>query len=152
MGRCVLIAFLAGIAAFAAPQEQSTATLEGKNIVVKSAPGAGRISASFHSDADLVFKGTTISAGDYTLYVLTDAPSWQLVISAQTGAKAAVRDPKLDIAKVLMQTVKTPAAAAGNKVTVTKTAAMGAKIEVVSGNTAATALFHLDRAQSDVEW
>src|SRR5690349_15967558 len=86
MRKLICAALLTGLAAWA---QQSTATIEGKNISVKYTPAGEKISAAFHTDADLVFKGVTVSKGDYTLYVLNDGPAWQLVINLATGAKAA---------------------------------------------------------------
>lgn len=140
---------LSGLAAWAQP---STATIEGKNFTVKYAPAGDKISAAFHADADIIFKGVTVGKGDYTLYVLTDGPAWQLIINLATGAKAATRDPKLDIGKVSMMMAKLPAPAAGNKVTIAKTAALAAKVEAVSGSISATAQFHLDKVAGDTEW
>ena len=150
MRKFIFAVVLAGVAAWAA--EQSSATIEGKTITVKYTPAGDKISAAFHTDADLVFKGVTVPKGDYTLYVLTDGPAWQLVINLANGAKAAVRDPKLDAGKVLMTMTKAPTAAPANTVTLTKTAALAAKLEVVSGNNVATAQFHLDKVAGDTEW
>jgi hypothetical protein len=132
--------------------EQSSTTIEGKAIAVKYTPGDARITAAFHTDVDLVFKGATVPKGDYTLYVLTEGEAWQLVISKQTGANAAVRDPKLDAGKVALKMTKAASAAGSYKLTLTKTAAMAAKLDVFSGTTVATAPFHLDRVAGDSEW
>jgi hypothetical protein len=149
MRRIICAILLTGIAAWA---EQSTATIEGKAMTVKYTPAGDKISTTFHSDADLVFKGVTVPKGDYTLFVLTDGPAWQLVINKGNGAKAAVRDPKLDLGKVPMTMAKSAAAAPVYKVTLTKTAALAAKLEVVSGSIVATTSFHLDRVAGDSEW
>jgi hypothetical protein len=149
MHRIICAILLTGIVAWA---EQSSATIEGKAITVQYAPAGDKISTSFHTDADLVFKGVTVPKGDYTLFVLTDGAAWQLVINKGSGAKAAVRDPKLDLGKVTLAMAKAAAAAAVYKVTLTKTAALAAKLEIDSGNTVATTSFHLDRVAGDSEW
>jgi hypothetical protein len=47
---------------------------------------------------------------------------------------------------------KAPAPAAGCKITLTKTAALAAKLEVAWNDAVASTTFHLDRSASDVEW
>ena len=146
-------AFL-GLAAAAFAQQETSVVIESHNIVVKYAPPSvkTRVAASFHSDADLAFKGVNVPKGDYTIYVLAEGAQWQLALNKATGAKAATYDPKLDVGKVAMTMSKPPAPAAACKITLTKTAALAAKIEVAWNDAVASTQFHLDRGASDTEW
>lgn len=151
MRKLVCAIAAAGLTAFAAlAAEQSSVTIEGKAITVQYTPGAGGISANFHTDTDLVFKGAAVPKGDYTLRVLTEGDAWQLVISKQAGAKA--RDPKSEVGKIALKMSKAAAAAPSYKLTLTKIAALAGKLDVSSGATVATAQFRLDRARGDSEW
>ena len=146
-------AFL-GLAAPAFAQQEASVVIESHNIAVKYAPPTvkTRVAASFHSDTDLAFKGVNLPKGDYTIYVLAEGAQWQLALNKATGAKAATYDPKLDVGKVAMTMSKPPAPAAACKITLTKTAALAAKIEVTWNDAVAATQFHLDRGSSDTEW
>ena len=135
-------------------QQQTSATIEGQNIVVKYSPPTvkNRALASFHSDADLAFKGFNLPKGDYTAYILADGAQWQLAISKATGAKAATYDPKLDLGRVPLTMGKAAAPAPVCKITLTKAAALAAKIEVAWDASIASTTFHLDRGAADSEW
>jgi hypothetical protein len=83
--------------------------------------------------------------------VLTDGPQWHLAVNKATGAKAAAYDAKLDLGRVNMVMVKgapTPVC----KMTLTKTAALAAKLEVTLNDEVASAPFYLDRGANDREW
>lgn len=149
----VAIAIL-GWSGSAFAQQETSVAINGQKIAVKYAPPSvkTRIAASFHSDADLAFKGFNVPKGDYTIYILAEGAQWQLALNKATGAKAATYDPKLDLGKVAMTMSKLSVAAAACKITLTKTAAMAAKLEVVWNDAMAVAPFHLDRGASDSEW
>jgi hypothetical protein len=162
-----LIAAAALLYGFALYAEQAAVTLDGKAISVSytgASLKAGKIPAgqvwkigaatapAFHTDADLVFKGAMVPKGDYSLYVLATPDKWQLIISKATGAKASAYDPKMDVGRVNMVMAKAPAPVETVRVTLTKVAAMAAKLEIAGENTAATAQFRLDRAGADSEW
>jgi hypothetical protein len=142
-----------GLAAAAFAQQESSVVIEGQKMVLKYAPPTvkTRIAASFHVDADLAFKGVTVPKGAYTVYILAEGAQWQLAINKATGTQAAY-DPKLDVGKVPMTMSKPPAAVAACTVTLTKTAARAAKIEVAWNDTVAAVVFHLDRGAGDSEW
>ena len=91
---------------------------------------------SFHTDADLAFYGLTVPKGDYALYVLPAADKWQLIISRQTGV--AAYNPKMDVGRVPMTMGKAPAPVETCRVTLTKTAALSAKLELSWENTVAS--------------
>lgn len=144
-----------GLTGAAFAQQETSVAIDGHKIAVKYAPPPvkTRIAASLHSDADLAFRGVNVPEGDYTIYILAEGAQWQLALNKATGAKAANYDPKLDLGKVAMTMSKKPsAAAAGCKITLTKTAALAAKIEVAWNDTMAAAPFHLDRGASESEW
>ncbi len=136
-----------------AAQAQNAVSLDGKNISVKPAAGApGTVATlALHTDADIVFKGATVTKGDYSLYVIASGPAYQLVINKAPGGKAT-HDAKLDVGKVAMAVTKPPSPAAANHAAVVKVAAMAAKIEVGVQGSLATAQFKLDRVAGDSEW
>jgi hypothetical protein len=146
----ILIAAAMSVPAFA---QQATVSIDGHAVSLNYAPPAAKkpVTASFHTDADLAFKGVRIPKGDYTVYVLTDGPQWHLAVNKATGAKAAAYDPKLDLGRVNMVMAK-GAAAPVCKITLTKTAALAAKLEVALNDEVASAPFYLDRGANDREW
>jgi hypothetical protein len=133
--------------------QQASTTIDGHAITINYAPPAAKkpVTASFHTDADLAFKGVRVPKGDYTVYVLTDGPQWRLAVNKATGAKAAAYDAKLDVGRVNMVMAK-GAAAPACKMTLTKTAALAAKLEVAWNDEVASAPFYLDRGANDREW
>jgi hypothetical protein len=166
----VLAALIAGCAAGAA--EEASVKIEGKAISVKYSPGSvkGRkifggvvpynqvwrigetTAAAFHTDADLVFQGATVPKGDYSLYILADAAKWQLIISRQTGPGAATHNPKMDLGRIPMNIKTAPAPIETCTITITKTAALAARLEVAWETTVASVTFHLDKVAADTEW
>lgn len=142
-----------GAAASGYAQQQSSATIDGHAITIRySAPAANKPAmASFHTDADLAFKGVRVPKGDYTVYVLADGPQWHLAVNKATGAKAAAYDAKLDLGRVNMVMAK-GAPAPECKMTLSKTAALAARLEVVWKDEIASAPFYLDRGANDREW
>ena len=171
MGRCLVGVFLIAILpAVLKAQEQTSVVIQGKAITVKytaslmngrrifgAAVPYGQVwrigdkaAPTFHTDADLVFYGLTVPRGDYTLYVLPAADKWQLIINRQTGA--AAYDPKMDVGRAPMTMGKPPAPVETCKVTLTKTAALAAKLELSWENTVASVPFHIDLITSDREW
>lgn len=152
--------------------KQTSVTIEGKTIAVKyvapSMKGRKIFGAlvpykqvwrigndavpTFHTDADLVFQGVIVPKGDYSLYVLVDPNGWQLIINKQTGTRALTYNPKMDLGRVPMKMSKPPAALETCSITISKTAAMAAKLEVAWENTSGSAIFHLDRVAEHPEW
>jgi hypothetical protein len=157
-------------ASLGANAEQTSATLNGKNISINYAGSAmkgrkvfgasvpynqvwkiGETSApTFHTDADLVFKGAVVPKGDYSLYVLVAADKWVLIINKQTGSKPY--NAKMDLGRINMTLAKAPAPAEVCRVTLTKSAALAAKLEIAWEDTVARTQFHLDRVAGDSEW
>lgn len=153
MQAIILAAACLSAAATAFAQEQTSATLDGQTITVKYAPAAAKkiAVASLQTGTDIAFKGIKVPKGSYTLYVLPEGAQWQLVVNKATGAKAATHDPKLDVGRVTLTTAK-GAATPACKITLTKIAALAAKLEVAWNGTVASTRFHLDRGGNDSEW
>lgn len=171
MGRCLAGVFVVAILApVLRAQERTSVVLQGKTVEVKyAAPSMNgrrifgatvpygqfwrigdKAAPAFHTDADLAFYGLTVPKGDYTLYVLPTADGWQLIISRQTGA--AAYNPKMEVGRSPMTMGKTPAPVETCKVTLTKTAALSAKLALSWENTVASVPFSLDLVVSDREW
>jgi hypothetical protein len=148
----VAAAILCAAGAASAQPQQTSATIEDHAITIKYVKPASknRAAASLHTDADLAFQGIDVPKGDYTLYVLADGAQWQLAVSIATDSNSY--DPKLDLGRVPLTMTKSPAPAAACKITLTKTAALAAKLEVAWNDAVASTTFHLDRSGSDVEW
>jgi hypothetical protein len=174
MTKTRLAAFAALALASALPTlaQQAAVTLDGKAITVKYAPAAvkgrkifggvvahnqvwkiGEATApALHTDGDIVFRGANVPKGNYSLYVLAAADKWTLIINKAVGPKAASYDAKLDVGRVPMTLGKAPAFVENTRITLTKVAAMAAKLEIAWENSVATAQFHLDRVAGDSEW
>ncbi len=124
--------------------EQTSVIVDGKNIGVKYDPAvkSGKVIGTFHTDADLVFKGMTVPKGDYSLSVIIAADKWQL----------AINKGKAELGRVPVNLAKAPAKADVAKLTLTKTASMAAKLEIAFENNVGTVPFHLDRVAGESEW
>jgi len=107
---------------------------------------------TLHAEADMQFNGFSLFKGDYSVYILPSADSWELILNRQTGPKAMVYDKSLDMGRVKMTLAKSAAPVETCKITLTKTAALAGKLEVAWENTVATVPFYLDRAAVDTEW
>jgi hypothetical protein len=153
MHAVILAGALLGPADAALAQEQATATLDGQAIHIAYTPSAAKkyVVASLQAPVDIAFKGIKVPKGRYTLYVLPEGAQWQLVVNKATGAQAATHNPKLDLGRVAMTLAK-GAPAPACKITLTKTAAVAARLDVAWNGTVASTRFHLDRGGNDSEW
>ena len=71
---------------------------------------AGANSATaLHTDADLMIGKVMVPKGDYTLYVLPAADSWQLIINKQTGQWGTEYSEGQDLGRVKMTLTKAAA-------------------------------------------
>ena len=71
---------------------------------------AGANSATaLHTDGDLMIGKLMVPKGDYTLYVLPAADSWQLIINKQTGQWGTEYSEGQDLGRVKMTVTKAPA-------------------------------------------
>jgi Protein of unknown function (DUF2911) len=173
LAAAAMFAGIGGIAFAQAAAGQPSVTIEGKTISVKSTGASmkgrkifgsvvpfGQVwrigdaaPAAFHTDTDLVFMGFMVPKGDYTLYVLpADATKWQLIVNKATGPKALTYDQKQDVGRVAMKMSAAPAPIETCRLSVVKSAAMAARIEVAWENTIAQVSFHLDRVGGNSEW
>ena len=151
MQTIILAGALLGSAGAAFAQEQASATLDGQAINIKYVSAKKYVVASLEAPADIAFKGVKVPKGSYTLYILPEGAQWQLVVNKATGAQAATHNPKLDLGRVAMTLAKgTPAP--GCKITLTKTAAVAARLDVAWNGSVASTRFHLDRGGNDSEW
>jgi hypothetical protein len=146
-------AALLGTAAISLAQEQASITLDGQNITIKYAPAAAKkyVVASLTATSDIAFKGVKVPRGSYTLYVLPEGAEWKLVVNKAPAAQAAVRNPKLDVGSVAL-TMSKAATPPACKITLTKTAAVAARIDVAWNGTVASTRMHLDRGGNNSEW
>jgi hypothetical protein len=146
-------AVLLSLAAVAYGQQVASVTLNQQTITIKySAPAANsRVAGSFHTDADLAFKGLSVPKGDYTVYVLADSVRWQLAFSKATGPNAPY-DPKQTLGRVPMLMIRPLAPVTACKLTLAKMAPAAAELQVVCSDKAASTSFRLDRGSSDSEW
>lgn len=151
--RAALVAAIVLTAGAAAYAEEASVTLDGKkttvNYTAAAVKGQQVALGQFHNDADIVFKGVSVPKGNYSLYAVPGADKWVLIINKGTGAKY---DQKLDVGRVNMTVAKAAAPAQTLKVSLTKSAALAAKLQVEWQDTAATAQFHLDRVAGSSEW
>ena len=145
---------LLSLSAVAYGQQMASATLDGKTITVNyTAPAANhRVAGSFHTPADLAFKGFNVPKGDYSIYVLSDGPRWQLAFNKATGPQAATYDPKQDLGRVPMLMIRPPAPVAACKITLSKIAPIAAELQIVCSDKAASTSFRLDRGANDSQW
>ena len=80
---------------------------------------------ALHTDADLQIKTLRVPKGDYTLFILPRANSWQLIVNKQTGQWGLEYHPDRDLGRVPMDLTQSPSlvdawkmtlsAAGGNK-------------------------------------
>jgi hypothetical protein len=149
----LLVAACLGAASAGMAQDQTSTTLDGQTITVKVAPGASKkyAVASFQTASDVAFKGVRVPKGSYTLYVMPEGAQWHLVVNKATGAKAAAYDAKLDVGHVILTMAKGTAGPAC-QMTLTRIAAVAARLDVSWNGTVASAPFHLDRGGNDTEW
>jgi len=144
---------LLSLSAAAYGQQMASVTLDGKTITIDyTAPAANnRIIASFHTPADLAFKGLNVPKGLYTLCVFTDGPRWQLAVN-KAADQAAAYDPKQDLGRVPMLMIRPPEPLTACKFTLAKIAPIAAELKVVCSDKAASTSFHLDRGANDSQW
>jgi hypothetical protein len=64
--------------------------------------GANNATA-FRTDRDLMFGGTRVPAGSYTLYSLPRRDGWLLIVNRQTGQWGTEYHPEQDLARIPMQ-------------------------------------------------
>ena len=66
---------------------------------------------TFVTDTDLAVGGTTVPAGNYTIFTIPSADKWTLIISRKTGEwGTAYPGPDADLARIDMKVSKLPSA------------------------------------------
>lgn len=110
------------------PAEQTSVTLNGKNITVYyCAPSArgrkvmgalvpyGKVwrtgantSTTFKTDTDLMIGNQKVPAGTYTLYSVPSASEWKLIINKQVGQWGLTYNESQDLARIPMEKGPTP--------------------------------------------
>jgi len=76
------------------------------NVVWRTGANAA---TTFITDKDLVIGGTTVPAGEYTLFSLPNASGWKLIISKKTKEWGTEYDPAMDLARIDMTVAALPA-------------------------------------------
>jgi len=100
-----------------------------------------------HTDAELNIGGTTIPAGEYTLFFALNQGNWDLIINKQTGQWGIKRDgsanfdPANNVAKVPMKMGKTPAPVEKLKYTLSSGGGNKGTLKVEWENTSASVDF-----------
>jgi hypothetical protein len=61
------------------------------------------------SDRALNIGGTTVPAGDHTLWVLATGDTWQLIVNEETGQWGTAYDPSRDLARIPMNVTQAAA-------------------------------------------
>jgi hypothetical protein len=134
----------------ASPPAETSVAIDGKTISIKySSPsmkgltifgglvpygqvwraGANNATA-LHTDAALDIGGVNVPAGDYTLYVLPTAESWQLIINKQTGQWGTEYNAGQDLGRAKMTLSKPPAPVESYKMTLSATGGKSGKLQL----------------------
>jgi hypothetical protein len=61
---------------------------------------------SFVTETDLKIGGTSVPAGNYTLYTLPGSSQWMLIVNKQTGQWGTNYDQSQDLARIPMKSGK----------------------------------------------
>jgi hypothetical protein len=100
-----------------------------------------------HTDGELEFKGLTVPAGDYSLYVALDKGKWQLIVNKQTGQWGINRDgsttddPSKDLGRVALDMKKPSAPVEQLKIDLAGTGGNKGKLDIGWENVEASAAF-----------
>jgi hypothetical protein len=92
------------------------------------------------TDKALMFGGTHLQPGTYTLYTLPTDKGWHLIINKQTKQWGTEYDQKQDVARIPMTVGKTAAPVEQFTITIADTAG-GGELRLAWENTQATAAF-----------
>jgi len=93
---------------------------------------------SLSTDVDLDIGGTTIPAGNYTLFTLPGETSWKLIVSKATGEWGTKYDPSQDLARIPMKVGQLSAGLEIFTVSLDKTGAKSAVLKLDWENTTAS--------------
>jgi hypothetical protein len=92
------------------------------------------------TDKALMFGGTHVEPGTYTLYTLPGEKGWQLIINKQTGQWGTEYSQAQDLARIPMKVAKTPAAVEQFTIAINDTPA-GGELKLTWENSDVTAPF-----------
>jgi hypothetical protein len=85
---------------------------------------------SLITDTALDIGGTTVPAGNYTLYSVPGEKSWQLIVNKQTGQWGTKYDEGQDLARVPMKVSQLPAGLETFTISLDKTGAKSATLKL----------------------
>lgn len=93
---------------------------------------------SLKTDVDLIIGGTTVPAGNYTVYTLPGMSSWKLIINKQTGQWGTDYSQGQDLARVPMKVTQRPSGLETFTISFDKTGANAATLKLEWENTIAS--------------
>ncbi|MFZ0706481.1 MAG: DUF2911 domain-containing protein [Candidatus Korobacteraceae bacterium] len=85
---------------------------------------------SLTTDTALDIGGTTVPAGNYTLYSVPGEKSWQLIVNKQTGQWGTKYDEGQDLARVPMKVSQLPSGLETFTISLNKTGAKSATLKL----------------------
>jgi hypothetical protein len=85
---------------------------------------------SLTTDTALDIGGTTVPAGNYTLYTVPGEQSWQLIVNKQTGQWGTKYDQGQDLARIPMKVSQLPSALETFTISLDKTGAKSATLKL----------------------
>jgi len=100
-----------------------------------------------HTDAALDFRGLSVPAGEYSLYIALDKGKWQLIINKETGqwgikmGGASTDDPAKDLGRVALVMSKPPALVEQLKIELSSAGGNQGKLNIAWENVEASASF-----------
>lgn len=100
-----------------------------------------------HTDGEIAFKGLTVPAGEYSLYVALDKGKWQLIVNKQTGQwginmdGSTTDDPSKDLGRVPLDMSKPGAPVEQLKITLSSAGGNKGKLDIAWADVGASASF-----------
>ncbi len=85
---------------------------------------------SLTTDTALAIGGTTVPAGNYTLYTVPGEKSWQLIVNKQTGQWGTKYDEGQDLARIPMKVSQLPSGLETFTISLDKTGAKSATLKL----------------------
>ena len=85
---------------------------------------------SLTTDTALDISGTTVAAGNYTLYTVPGEKSWQLIVNKQTGQWGTKYDEGQDLARIPMKVSQLPSGLETFTISLDKTGAKSATLKL----------------------
>ena len=93
---------------------------------------------SLTTDTALAIGGTTVPAGNYTLYTVPGEKSWQLIVNKQTGQWGTKYDEGQDLARIPMKVSQLPSGLETFTISLDKSGAKSATLKLDWELTSAT--------------